>query len=412
MRNTSKKIQEAEIETLNTTIEEQKCELFRLQAVIDNLPGSIYWKDKKGIYLGRNLSSAEKMHSINLEHTADKDAIYGKTDYDFFSKEVADQYRKHDIEVMEKKCEVTKEEYLTLPTGETIIQISTKRPLYDEHGEITGIIGNTVDISYLKKIENELRQATKKAEEANQLKTEFIRNMQHDIRTPLSGIWGIANYIYEQENDVSKKELLNDLALCSKELLNYVNILLDFSRIELGGLPLSFNKFKLIDLVDKLMMLEMLPAKQKQLDLILKYDDKIPEFLIGDDYRLYSILINIVSNAIKFTEKGTVTILIKAYQQYDDNLVIQFIVEDTGIGIPANLCDWIYEKFTRVYPANKGTFKGTGLGLHVVRQFIEELKGEIKAESTLNKGTTFSCLIPFKTLELSANMNYKIMDAR
>ncbi|MCD6047757.1 MAG: Aerobic respiration control sensor protein ArcB [Gammaproteobacteria bacterium] len=155
-----------EIKTLINIIKKQKTEIFQLRSVLENLPGSIYWKDKNGIYLGRNTFSMEKMQSANLEHNLEKDAVIGKTDYDFFPKEVADAYRKNDLEVMNKGIEITSEEGVSLPDGSKLIQLSSKRPLHDEKNNIIGVIGNTVDITHLKKIEAELREAKETAEEA------------------------------------------------------------------------------------------------------------------------------------------------------------------------------------------------------------------------------------------------------
>lgn len=379
------------------TIDQLKAEIFRLQKVIENLPGSIYWKDKNGVYLGRNTYSQEKMQSSNLESNNGRDVVIGKTDYEFFSKEVADQYRKHDLEVMQTQTELSLEEPITLPNGKTIIQLSTKKPLYNEQGEIDGIVGNTVDITYLKKIEAELRQAKEKSEQANLIKTEFMRNMEHDIRTPFCGVWGIANYLWERETDLQKKEYLNDITLCAKELLDYCNGILDFSKIELGMLAILDKKFSLEDLINSAIMIEMPAAKQKKLELIKKYDKNIPSILIGDRYRLSRTLINLLSNAIKFTEEGYVALEIALINKTDRTVLIRFIVKDTGIGIPDEKKEYIFEKFSRLSPSNQGFYKGIGLGLRIVKQFMHEMNGEIDLISEIGKGTQFVCTIPFKS---------------
>jgi two-component system aerobic respiration control sensor histidine kinase ArcB len=150
------------IDELRETIKQQDIELVRLRAVIDNLPGSIYWKDVHGTYLGRNAYAAEKMQAIRLEDCVLKDAVVGKTDYDFFSKEVADQYRKHDLEVMQSGKEISTEEIVTLPNGKKLVQLSRKKPLYN-NANLIGIVGNTVCITYFKEIESELVLAKQKA---------------------------------------------------------------------------------------------------------------------------------------------------------------------------------------------------------------------------------------------------------
>lgn len=384
------------IKRLNNTIEQLQSEVFRLKSVIEQLPGSIYWKDKNGIYLGRNAYSMKKMQNLDLEKNKAQDAIIGKTDYDIFPKDVADRYRQHDLEVMATKKEVALEEPITLPNGKTAIQLSTKMPLYNEKGEVDGVVGNTVDITYLKDIENELQREKVKAEQANHIKTEFIRNMEHDIRTPFNGVWGMANYLWEQETDENKKEYLGDITQCAKELLDYCNSILDFSKIESGMLAVMDKKFDLEKLIDSIIKIELPAAKHRKLQLKKSYDTKIPPVLVGDHHRLYRILINLVSNALKFTAKGYVELKTLVVKMKNDTVLIRFIIEDTGMGIPADKQEYIFEKFSRLSLSNKGVYKGIGLGLRVVKQFMHDINGEIDLISEVKKGTQFICTVPFK----------------
>ncbi len=383
------------VEDLKNLVEKLKDENFQLREIIENLPGSIYWKNKDGIYQGRNKTSAESLRSMNfpwkIEH------IVGKTDFDLFSEEMANTFRTHDLQVMQNRKESTQEEIAILDNGEKIIQLSTKRPLYNEKGEVVGVVGNTVDITYLKKIESELREAKEKAEQANVVKTEFIRNMEHDIRTPFSGVWGIANILVDKIHDKTNKELIQDMARCAKELLDYCNGILDFSKIDLGALPILEKKFDVKKLSDSIIAIEKPAAKLKNLQLILEYDENIPTVLVGDQYRLQRILLNLVSNAIKFTEKGHVKLMTKLIKQQDNkNIIVRFIVQDTGIGIPLDKQNFIYEKFTKLNPSHISPYKGLGLGLRIVKQFVEEMNGEIDLKSDQGCGSTFICSFMFK----------------
>lgn len=395
MKNTT--ANENELTKLTAIIDEQRAENFRLRNVIENLPGSVYWKNKDGIYLGFNSYSLEKLYSQGSALETSPESKLGKSDYDFFPKNVADEYRQNDLEVMKTGKELIKEEAFTLANGKILIQLSSKRPLREENGDIVGIVGNTVDITYLKKIEEELRDAKERAEIANGIKTEFIRNMEHDIRTPFNGVWGLANYLWRHEIDSQKKELLANITNCAKELLDYCNGILDYSKNEFGSLPISERKFNIRKLIDSVITIEAPPARIKDLNLKLDYDDKIPQILVGDSYRLSRVLINLVSNAIKFTQRGLITLTVKLAKQQDKrNIIMQFIVDDTGMGIPQEKQDFIYEKFTRITPSNKGIYTGIGLGLRIVKQFVDEMEGEIDLKSEMGKGSSFMCTLPFK----------------
>jgi PAS domain S-box-containing protein len=378
---------------LKRELEEYKAEVYRLRSIIDHLPGSIYWKNEKGVYLGRNQSSAESLKSMGFPWR--EDDIIGKTDYDLFANEMANEFRAHDLQVMASGQASSHEETVPLKTG-TMVQLSTKAPFYDEKGNVAGLVGNTVDITYLKNIQAELLDAKDKAEAANQLKSAFIRNMEHDIRTPFSGIYSIATILESQENDSDKKKFLSAIVQCAKELLDYCNSILDFAKIETGALPIIAKKFDIKKLVTSVIAAEIPAAQAKNLDLTVNYDENLPAILIGDNYRLQRILLNLASNAVKFTHKGHVNIHIQLAQKIDArNCIIRIRVEDTGIGIPKDEQINIYEKFSRLNPSNQGIYKGVGLGLNIVKQFISEMAGEIDLQSSIDTGTVFLCTLPF-----------------
>jgi len=369
-------------QALEHIIEQQQDEICKLKYIINELPGSIYWKDRDGIYLGRNCTSAESLKAMNFS-----DDVIGKTDYDLFPKNMADQFRLHDLEVIETAKEISKEEISYLSSGDEIIQLSTKCPLYDREGRIIGIVGNTVDITKLKKVEADFKSA----------QAEFIQNMEHDIRTPFNGVWGIASIMAENENDPEKKAMLLMIVRCTKELLDYCNSILDFSKIESGSLPLISKKFNLRELIDGVLALEQPPAKLKNLKLDLEYDVTIPTVIIGDDYRLQRTLINLLSNAIKFTNEGHIKLIVAMQKEMKNrNIILTFTVEDTGIGIQDSEQMVIFEKFTRLTLANKSSNKGQGLGLHIVKQFIEEMNGDIEVVSKKGRGSKFICTLKFK----------------
>jgi len=338
------------------------------------------------------------MQSVHLESHAITSAVIGKTDEDFFDDETTHRYRVHDEEVLKTGKEVVQEETVTLPNGEQLIQLSLKRPLRNSKGDIIGVIGNTVDITHLKKVEADLRLAKEKAERADKAKLEFIRNMEHDIRTPFNGIWMLAELLAEAETDSEKKESLEMIAGAGKELLDLCEGILDFARMQTGALPVLEQKFNFAEMIEKISKIEMPALKNKALAFNLHYDPSIPKWLVGDTHRLSRILINLLSNAIKFTHQGQITLTARLAKLDDEknNAIIHFSIEDTGIGMSAEHQAFIYEKFTRLTPSNTGHYKGLGLGLCAVKQFMTELSGEIEVTSEAGKGTIFTCTIPLK----------------
>ncbi|MBU2545851.1 MAG: ATP-binding protein [Pseudomonadota bacterium] len=376
-------------ETKKEAYEDQ---IFHLKHIIDVIPGSIYWKDKDGVYLGRNKFSEEKMGSAGLS----TDSVVGKTDYDFFSKDIADMYRKNDLEVMKKKIEFSSEEEIMLPNKKKIVQLSFKRPMYDKNGKVCGIIGNTVDITHLKEIEEELRIAKEKAEVANKIKTEFIHNMEHDIRTPLSGIWSVIHALEGDETSLEKKQLLNEVSRAAKELLNYCNGILSLSQLESGELPVCGKKIDFIKIVTDVITLENPSVETKKLKLSCVFPAP-SMFIVSDDFRLSRILLNLIGNAIKFTDRGTIKIVVEALKKLSARkALLVFSVQDTGIGISEKLQSAIFERFTRGTSSNKGKYKGAGIGLHIVKQFVTDLGGEVDLVSEEENGATFVCRIPVK----------------
>lgn len=359
-------------------------ELYQLSYVIDQLPGSLYWKNRDGVYLGHNSFAMNKMLSIKF--TPEK--IIGKTDYDLFTSEVAEEFRKNDIGIMQDGKEQSIEETTISPTGEKVIQLSVKRPLRDMNGNIVGVIGNTTDITLLK-------NAIEKAEQSTRSMTEFIRNMEHDIRTPFSGVYGMAEFMESEEKDPQKKELLHDMAVCAKELLDYCNDIVYCAKLEEESVPLMAKKFDVEELIESVIRIEKPVATQKSIQLLHEISADIPKIYIGDRRRLQRILINLTSNAIKFTQHGHVKISVSGKNIDKRHSVLKISVSDTGIGIPEDKQQYIYEKFTRLTPSNKGLYRGTGLGLHVVKELIHEMDGEIDLLSAPDKGSEFICTIPF-----------------
>lgn len=353
--------------------------------ILANLPGNVWWLDKNNIFQGCNDSQA-KLAGLNSRHE-----IVGKSNYDMPWKESADDFNKINNQVMKDGVGFTVEENI-----KDSIYLSTKAPFYDKNGNITGTLGIALDITERKKMEFELKQAKELAEISNKTKTKFIRNMEHDIRTPISGILGMTELLSASETDTVKKQIISDISYCTQELMKYCLGILDYSKIEADESPVSSKKFNLYTLIDSVYKIESPAAKIKQLNLSVQIDPEVPEMIMGDEYRLKGILINLLSNAIKFTEKGYVELSIKLIKKTPKKIILDIIVTDSGIGIPAKKIEFIYEKFSRLSPSNQGVYRGLGLGLRIVKQFVQEMEGEITVKSAVGKGTCFTCTFQFE----------------
>jgi two-component system, OmpR family, aerobic respiration control sensor histidine kinase ArcB len=359
-----------------------------LMQIINYVPGSLYWKDREGVYLGCNQVMLE---TAGLESRND---IIGKKDQDLWP-ENAEKICENDWHVIETGETLTLEEEVRIPGGELMYFTGVKMPLYDENNKIIGVVGNSLDITKLKKTEAELIDAKRKAEESNKIKTQFINNMEHDIRTPFNGVWGFANILADKERDPEKKEQLEAIANCAKELLNYCDGILDYSSIEHGEIPIMDKSFHIHGLLQSVVNIEMIAAKQKGLDLICDYDATLPKVLVGDSYRLKRVLLNLIGNAIKFTNYGFIKLGVFLVKEEKRSCVLKFTVEDSGIGIPEEKRSIIYERFSRGTPSNRGLYKGQGLGLRIVKQFVSELEGQIEMTSEIDIGSKFVVYAPF-----------------
>lgn len=360
------------------------------QNIIANLPGHVYWKDKDGKYLGCNLLQAKDLNFDSISE------VIGKTDYDLSPLDKAEAIRQTDLKIMLEGRSIETEE-IVVKNDQNVIVLSHKSPLYDNNKNIVGVLGISFDISKRKATEKALKEAKIAVEKADKAKAEFLRNMEHQLRTPFSGVYSLVSIAAELESDPELKELLDTTYHSGEELLRLINDIIDFSRNEIDSSIVLSKKFDLKQLIEKAIILEKPAAIIKQLELIYNYPNELPTVFISDPGRIQGILLHLLSNAIKFTSSGSIHVEIKLGKQIDEkNYIIQIIVTDTGIGISEEHQALIYEQFYRVSPANQNKYSGAGLGLSTVKRLVEDLNGEIDVVSKLAQGTTFICTLSLK----------------
>ncbi|WP_282080196.1 PAS domain-containing hybrid sensor histidine kinase/response regulator [Aquimarina algiphila] len=266
------------------------------------------------------------------------------------------------------------------------------------------------DITNRKIIDNEIREAKVIAEKSAKAKSVFLSNMSHEIRTPLNVILGLTGIL--QKSNFSTPQIdrknLDGIQFSAENLLILINDILDFSKIEAGKLTLHNTDFNVRELITNISRGFRIKADEKGLKYIMHIDSSVPKFIIGDQLRLNQILINLLGNAIKFTQKGEIIIQVQTEEVIETHITINFSVKDTGVGIPKNKLKNIFESFYQVHKPGKNKIEGTGLGLSISKQLIELQGGTLKAESQPGKGSSFNFSITYTKSSYKSSENEKL----
>lgn len=368
------------------------------ESIIGCMPGHVYWLDKnaKGVGCNKNvldllgLNSAHQFKGLSIEQMA----LLGGWPEKLLNTIKQDTQNVLQTGIARLNIE---EPHIPHYDGRFITFLTHRVPLYDATHQIVGLVGISIDISERKKLEDELKLAKMTAETANNAKTEFLENIHHDIRTPLTGIVNIADLIKTEAHGSMIQQHAENLVASSHALLNLLDEIIETVKVSSGEIPILKKKFNLQQTLEHIINLNRAKARTKSLALSLEIDPKLPRFVIGDKMRLHRITLELVANALNFTHSGHVTLKASLAKHQERGIIIKLVVEDSGIGIPKDKQTEIYQQFRRITPSYQGIYKGAGLGLSVVKQFVEELSGEIYVQSEPTQGSQFTCLIPLQT---------------
>jgi two-component system, sensor histidine kinase and response regulator len=363
-----------------------------LRTVIDNLPDYIFIHDTEGRFVINNIAHIRALGATCQEEVA------GKTDFDFFPKELAERYFADEQAIVQSgKPLINREQPRIDRAGNWRWFSATKVPWRDSAGNIVGIVGISRDITERKLFEEELQAAKEAAEAASRAKSEFLANVSHEIRTPMNGILGMTDLTLDTDLTTDQREYLEMVKESADSLLSIINGILDYAKIEAGKLDLDHIDFDLHESLSDTMKTLAVRAEQKGIELVYEIRPDVPTSLVGDPGRLRQILTNLAGNAIKFTERGEVVVTVEQEPTGSttyapgagDGVSLRFTVHDTGIGIPPDKQEHIFEAFTQVDASTTRRYGGTGLGLAICAQLVDMMGGRIWLESDLGKGSNF-----------------------
>jgi PAS domain S-box-containing protein len=359
-------------------------------SLVETLPLNIFRKDREGRFTFGN-----RRFLRALGKTLDQ--VCGKTDFDFYPRELAQKYRTDDIRVMttEELFEATEEHVRA--DGEKIYVQVLKTPVYDAEERVVGTQAIFWDVTDKKRAEEALHRAREAAEAASRAKSTFLANMSHEIRTPMGAVIGMTELVLDTPLTAEQRDYLEIVRKSADALLGVINDILDFSKIEAEKMDLDRMSFHLRELLGDALSTLALRAHQKGLELAGRIAPDVPDAVVGDPNRLRQVIVNLVGNAVKFTQKGEIVVdvsllpcpLSSARDKGPETVMLHFAVRDTGIGIPPDKQRMIFDPFSQVDTGTTRRYDGTGLGLAISSRLVAMMGGHMTVESEPGRGSTF-----------------------
>lgn len=410
------KLEIASIRTENQKLREQvilaqndRIENLSLKNIISLMPGSIYWKDLEGKYLGCN------NYIVNMCKLSSTNDVIGKQLKDFFDPDIAKQIEQTDLDVLLSNETKHCEEKGFSENQEPAIFLTQKTPLRDAQGKTIGLLGISFDITERKKIEEDLKVAKEKAEASSRAKSQFLAIVNHELRTPLASIVGLLSILKRKDLTVQEQQnALENIEICTQYLLSLIDDVLDFSRLETGKYSLHNSPVNVHALLSE--VYNMLKPLAENKGLALKIDCTADSScaILTDARILRQILINLTTNALKFTESGHVTIKLAISPHGPHEVWLHIAVIDTGKGIPKNKFDHIFEPFQQLEDAytRQSSRNGTGLGLAIVKKLAELIDAKVQLKSKVREGSTFSVSAKFQTTQLMPKQPARIIKTK
>lgn len=362
-----------------------------LNSMINSIPDLIFYKNKNNIYLGCNDSFCEFNNKIYKE-------IIGKQDFEIFPLDQARFFYETDQKIIQNNEPLRMESWERDSRGEPFLLDILKVPFNDENGNALGVVGICHDITERYKTEIYLKNAKEKAEESDRLKSSFLANMSHEIRTPMNAIIGFSDLLVNPDTEIDEREeLVNHINNNCNTLLHLIDDIIDLAKIEANELAINIKNTNINKLIQELY--ETFKETRKKLhkehiEIKLEKNNFHEDFsLKTDPYRLKQILINLLDNALKYTDEGYIEI---GYNLMEKINLIEFFVTDTGIGIPKDKQKEVFQRFNKLETDKLKLYRGTGLGLTIAKNLVTRLGGNMRIESQMNKGSTFYFTLPLK----------------